>query len=141
MLTLFGCPSPSSRFTHLPKLLIQGWGLQKLFLIKEAASEVVGGSESTWQPLARVMFLLCLLLPVFAAPAYIAEPEPESRRLQIWKNGDTTEEAGNQEVAGNERSLETWRALRTNRQKLRELTWEDFNEKQQEAEGLEQMQV
>ena len=95
------------------------------------------GASVARQPLARVMLLLCHMLPVLAAAAIIAE-EPGSRRQQLWKNG---EEAESLEEAKNERSFETWRALRPNRQKLRELTWEKFNEKQEESEGLQEMQV
>ena len=90
------------------------------------------------QPQARVMLLLWYLLPALAA---VASPEQsESRRQQIWRNGDEAQivEEGKAE---NPRSAETWRALRTNRQKLRELTWEKFNEKQKETEGLQEMQV
>ena len=88
------------------------------------------------QPLVMLL-LFCHLLPVLAAAASIPE-QPESRRQQVWRNG---EEAESLEEAKNERSLETWRALRRNRQKLRELTWEKFNEKQAESEGLQEMQV
>lgn len=93
------------------------------------------------QPLAtRVMLLLSqFLLPGLAAAAVVTE-EPESRRQQIWSNGDEAQSL-EEAQAGNGRSAETWRALRTNRQKLRELTWEKFNEKQQETEGLQEMQV
>ena len=88
------------------------------------------------QPLVMLL-LFGHLLPLLAAAASLAE-EPEPRRQQIWRNG---EEAESPEETKNERSFETWRALRTNRQKLRELTWEKFNEKQQESEGLQEMQV
>ena len=90
------------------------------------------------QPQARVMLLLWHLLPGLAAAA--SPGEPESRRQQIWRNGDEAQNLEEAE-AENPRSRETWRALRTNRQKLRELTWEKFNEKQKESEGLQEMQV
>ena len=130
----FALPLPASLTSlNSPATLSQGW-LQKVCLI-EAGSEVLGGSVSVaTQPL---VMLLLLLLPVLAAAASIAE-EPEPRRQQSWRNG---EEAESLEEAKSERSLETWRGLRTNRQQLRELTWEKFNQKQAESEGLQEMQV
>ena len=129
----FALPLPASLTSlNSPATLSQGW-LQKVCLI-EAGSEVLGSVSVATQPL---VMLLLLLLPVLAAAASIAE-EPEPRRQQSWRNG---EEAESLEEAKSERSLETWRGLRTNRQKLRELTWEKFNQKQAESEGLQEMQV
>ena len=129
----FALPLPASLTSlNSPATLSQGW-LQKVCLI-EAGSEVLGSVSVATQPL---VMLLLLLLPVLAAAASIAE-EPEPRRQQSWRNG---EEAESLEEAKSERSLETWRGLRTNRQQLRELTWEKFNQKQAESEGLQEMQV
>ena len=129
----FALPLPASLTSlNSPATLSQGW-LQKVCLI-EAGSEVLGSVSVATQPL---VMLLLLLLPVLAAAASIAE-EPEPRRQQSWRNG---EEAESLEEAKSERSLETWRGLRTNRQKLRELAWEKFNQKQAESEGLQEMQV
>ena len=101
------------------------------------------GSSGNWrlvavvrQSLGREMLLLWQLLPVLASAAI---PEQlESRRRQVWRNGD---EANKEAKTEDQRSQETWQALRTNRQKLRELTWERFDEKQKETDGLHEMQV
>ena len=49
------------------------------------------------------------------------------------------EEGG--EDGGEARSQQTWRALRINRQKLRELGWDQFQEKQQQVQKVKNMQV
>ena len=83
------------------------------------------------------MLLLWQFLPAFAAALVQEDVQYRSQHLHT---GVEPQDAG-EAKSESQRSQDTWKALRTNRQKLRELTWEKFNEKQKENEGLQTIQV
>ena len=83
------------------------------------------------------MLLLWQFLPAFAAALVQEDVQYRSQHLQTGVELQDTAEAKSE----SQRSQDTWKALRTNRQKLRELSWEKFNENQKENEGLQTMQV
>ena len=83
------------------------------------------------------MLLLWQFLPAFAAALVQEDVQYRSQHLQTGVELQDADEAKSE----SQRSQDTWKALRTNRQKLRELTWEKFNENQKENEELQTIQV
>ena len=83
------------------------------------------------------MLLLWQFLPAFAAALVQEDVQYRSQHLHTGVEQQDAAEANSE----SQRSEDTWKALRTNRQKLRELTWEKFNENQKENEELQTIQV
>ena len=85
------------------------------------------------------MLLLWQFLPAFAAAVVQEDDQYRSQHLRTGVQLEL-QDAG-EAKSESHRSQDTWKALRTNRQKLRELTREKFNENQKENEELQTIQV